>query len=82
MKPLQLEVRQRAPFAMQVDLRCEPGELLALAGPSGSGKSTLLRSIAGLHRPAEGRIACGDTRWFDSSAGISPGGYQCSLSPD
>jgi molybdate transport system ATP-binding protein len=70
MRPLQVELRQHAPFAMQVALRCEPGELLALAGPSGSGKSTLLRSIAGLHRPAEGRIACGDTRWFDSHAGL------------
>jgi molybdate transport system ATP-binding protein len=68
MKPLQVDLRQQVPFAMQVALRCEPGELLALAGPSGSGKSTLLRSIAGLHRPAEGRITCGDTPWFDSAA--------------
>ena len=34
-----------------------PGSLTALVGPNGAGKSTLLRAIAGLHAPAEGRIA-------------------------
>jgi len=32
------------------------GETVAVLGPNGAGKSTLLRSIAGLHRPAAGRI--------------------------
>lgn len=32
------------------------GELLALTGPNGSGKSTLLRLLAGLLRPAAGKV--------------------------
>jgi molybdate transport system ATP-binding protein len=44
-----------------------------LFGPSGSGKTTLLRAIAGLMRPAAGRIvmhSAATTTLFDSAAGI------------
>jgi molybdate transport system ATP-binding protein len=45
-----------------------------LFGPSGSGKTTVLRAIAGLMRPAAGRIvlhsAAVETTLFDSAAGI------------
>jgi branched-chain amino acid transport system ATP-binding protein len=34
----------------------EPGEVLGIVGANGAGKSTLMRSIAGAHRPAQGRI--------------------------
>jgi molybdate transport system ATP-binding protein len=40
----------------------------ALSGPSGSGKSTTLAAIAGLIRPASGRIAVGGRTLFDSEA--------------
>jgi molybdate transport system ATP-binding protein len=43
---------------------------LAVAGPSGAGKTSLLRLLAGLARPARGRIRCGDQVWFDSVAGV------------
>src|ERR1700755_476767 len=33
------------------------GEALELRGPNGSGKSTLLRILAGLTRPASGKVA-------------------------
>jgi putative ABC transport system ATP-binding protein len=42
-----------------VDLDIAAGESVALLGPSGAGKSTLLSLLAGLLRPAAGRLAVG-----------------------
>lgn len=39
-----------------LSLRAAPGEALLLLGPNGAGKSTLLRVLAGLLRPAAGRL--------------------------
>jgi molybdate transport system ATP-binding protein len=55
-------------FVLSVDL--EVTRTLALVGPSGAGKTSVLRAIAGLLKPASGRIALGDDVWFDSAAGI------------
>jgi heme exporter protein A len=40
----------------RVGFTLEPGGALLLTGPNGSGKSTLLRLLAGLVRPAAGRL--------------------------
>jgi putative ABC transport system ATP-binding protein len=42
-----------------VDLDIAAGESVALLGPSGAGKSTLLSLLAGLLRPAAGRLVVG-----------------------
>ena len=39
-----------------LDLRIEPGELVAVFGPSGSGKSTMLRLACGLEQPSAGDV--------------------------
>ena len=39
-----------------LDLRVEPGELVAVFGPSGSGKSTMLRLACGLEQPSAGEV--------------------------
>jgi molybdate transport system ATP-binding protein len=44
---------------------------LALVGPSGAGKTTLLRAVAGLLRPAGGRIAVDGASWFDAERGVN-----------
>jgi len=46
-------------MSVDVELTCEPGEVVALLGPNGAGKTTVLHAIAGLVPLAGGRITVG-----------------------
>jgi len=50
-------------------------------GPSGAGKSTTLAAISGLVRPKAGRIALGESVWFDAARNVDlpPEARQLSL---
>jgi molybdate transport system ATP-binding protein len=52
--------------AASISLPLEPPDVTVLFGPSGAGKTTILRFIAGLERPDDGRVVCGDAEWFRS----------------
>jgi ABC-type sulfate/molybdate transport systems ATPase subunit len=56
----------RRHFDVDVELLVEAGETLALIGPSGAGKTSILRVIAGLLRPAAGKITLGEEIWLDT----------------
>src|SRR4051812_3585935 len=57
-------------FTLVAELRVGAAETVAIAGLSGAGKTTLLRAIAGLVRPDDGLIRCGEETWFDAARGI------------
>ncbi len=63
---LEANVRvRRDGFALDVQLRANAGETVAVLGPNGAGKTTLLRALAGLV-PLEGRVVL-DGRVLDDS---------------
>ena len=62
-------VVERADFRLELALAVPAGEIVAIVGPNGSGKSTTLRALAGLVRPAAGRIELGGRVFDDVTSG-------------
>jgi molybdate transport system ATP-binding protein len=65
-----LTITARTPlrdFELDLELEVAAGERLALVGPSGAGKTSALRIVAGLLRPASGRVGLGDAVWLDTA---------------
>ncbi|MFE0758651.1 amino acid ABC transporter ATP-binding protein [Inquilinus sp. NPDC058860] len=56
-----------------INLRVEPGAVVALIGPSGSGKSTLLRCLNLLVIPDGGRVRIGESSFSFDAGGTLPG---------
>ncbi len=58
------------PVLKDIDLRIEPGQVIALVGENGSGKTTLVKLLCRLYDPASGTIALDgiDLRQFDVRA--------------
>ncbi len=55
---------------MDVEFDVAAGQVLAILGPNGAGKSTAVQVVAGLLRPDEGVVRCGDRLLTDTSAGV------------
>src|SRR6185295_9038600 len=63
--------QQLGSFRLDIHMRAPSRGVTALFGRSGSGKTSLVNMLAGLSRPARGRIVIDDTVLFDSSGGTS-----------
>jgi molybdate transport system ATP-binding protein len=68
---LSVDIRKRrVETAFDLRVACEvPSGITILFGPSGSGKTSLLDCIAGLETPDAGKIALGESIFFDSEDG-------------
>lgn len=60
----------RGNFTLDVAFTAASGGVTALFGPSGSGKTSIVHALAGLMRPAQGRIVLEGRTVLDTAAGI------------
>src|SRR5258706_6713015 len=66
---VQIDPARDRDFALDVAFTA-PAGITILFGPSGAGKPTTLAAIAGLLKPARGRIVLDGEVWFDSDAPV------------
>lgn len=67
---------QRGDFALDVEADLSMRGITGIFGPSGAGKTSLLRCIAGLEKPAVGKLVVDGDTWQDSDAGLDRATHQ------
>lgn len=71
MSGLDLRLQNAAPIPLDLALKVESGEVLAIVGASGAGKTSILRVIAGLMPVNAGHVRAAGECWFDAATGIT-----------
>jgi len=56
---------------LNLNLRIEPGDFVAIHGPSGAGKTSTLKILSGLLTPESGTISVNNKRWLDTNKKIN-----------
>jgi molybdate transport system ATP-binding protein len=69
MLDVRLQIR-RGDLDLRVDFQAPTPGVTALFGVSGAGKTTVVHAVAGLIRPASGRVALDATTWFDGERSV------------
>ena len=70
---------RRGAFELDIELVAEAGATTVLVGESGAGKTSILRALAGLDRPARGRITVDGADWLDTERRFSLAPWQRDL---
>ena len=60
-------VVRRPGFEVDVALRAEPGDVVAVIGPNGAGKTTFVRALTGLTPLDGGHVRCAGETWDDGA---------------